>query len=61
MINKVKFYTGKAEQFTVNDIDSDLFGTPLTTDIMEEPIDTGADIWRAGAHLVPVSHIVKKI
>ena len=61
VISKVEYYAEKGEQFTINDIDSDLFGTPLTTDIMRKPIDSNADIWRAGANLVCVSHMVLRI
>ena len=61
VISKLEVYIGKGEKFTVDKIDSDLFGSPLITDIMGQPIESGADIWRAGAHLVRVSQMVMKI
>ena len=60
VISNLKSFIDKKETFGIGDIDSDIFGTPLTSDIIGEPIEKG-DIWLAGTQVIPISKMLMTI
>ena len=59
VISKLKSFIDQ-KTFSILDIECDLFGTPLTKNIMGEPIVNG-DIWLAGSEVIPISKMLMTI
>ena len=60
VISNLKSFIDKKETFGIGDIDSDNFGTPLTSNIIGEPIEKG-DIWLSGTQVIPISKMLMTI
>ena len=60
VIDNLKVFTKDQATFTIQDIDSDLFGEKLERNIMGGGIEDG-DIWLAGPNTIPVSRMLFRI